>query len=510
MKLFVCRKLLFFLVPALIFIQIANSQNITAKIVDSSTGESIPYANILVNNSESLISNAEGYFTLSENSSDSSTSLVVSYLGFVNNKLTVGELKEQQLIIKLQAAIIELNEVAISNKKLSPNEIMANVKANLERNYKKEGQATKDKIFIRTTTNFKPSKLDVEIEKSTGFSKEALKKANTQLSAYTSKLPSQPPKEYTDVLCNYFTFKTQKDDKPYYLSKLDVIKATKLKNENSSASLEELQKSTRDIMLTHLDTSKYYRIKSGLFGSKDTLSLRKDFNQRKKKVKTNQLTTTKASLSSFLSETSLLNKKDLEFINDTEIYEYVYEGATYSNDYEFVYVLSFKPKKNRAIYTGKLYISESDFAVIRTEFSLAEGKKVSGFNMKLLLGVKTQENLSTGTLIFKKNPIGDGYYMHYAVKETGQYIYLNRPLKFIELTDNEKDVVAFDMKIEANTITKTEFLNISRTETSEATIQKVAEDDFNFIMLKSYDPKIWKEYNAIEPIEEMKQFKSVY
>jgi hypothetical protein len=509
MKLFVCGKLLYFLLAALFFIQIANSQSITAKIVEFSTGESIPYANILVNNSESLISNAEGYFTLSENSSDSNTLLVVSYLGFVNKKLTVGELKEQRLIIKLQAAIIELNEVTISNKKLSPDEIMANVKANLERNYKKDGQATMDKIFFRTSTNFKPSKLDVEIEKSTGFSKETLKKANTQMSAFTSKLISQPPKEYTDVLCHYFTFKTQKDNKPYYLSKLDVMKATKLKNENSSASLEELEKSTRDIMLTHLDTSKYYRIKSGLFGSRDTISLRKEFNQRKKKVKTNQLTATKASLSSFLSETSLLNKKELEFINDTEIYDYVYEGATYSNDYEIVYILSFKPKKNRAIYKGKLYISESDFAVIRTEFSLAEGKKVSGFNMKFLLGVKTQENVSNGTLIFKKNPIGEGYYMHYAAKETGQYIYVNRPIKFIELTDSEKDVVAFEMKIEANTITKTELLNISRTETSEATIQKVPEDNFNFIKLKSYDPKIWKEFSAIEPIEEMKKFKSV-
>jgi len=129
--------------------------------------------------------------------------------------------------------------------------------------------------------------------------------------------------------------------------------------------------------------------------------------------------------------------------------------------------------------------------------------------MKFLLGVKTQENFSKGTIIYKKNPVGDGYYMQYASKETGQYIYLNRPLKFIELSESEKDVVAFDMKIEANTITKTEFLNISRTETTEATVEKVAEDDFTFIKLKSYDPKIWKEYSAIEPVEEMKQFKPV-
>ena len=106
------------------------------------------------------------------------------------------------------------------------------------------------------------------------------------------------------------------------------------------------------------------------------------------------------------------------------------------------------------------------------------------------------------------NCVGIGYYLHYASHESGQYIYVNRPLKFIELTDEDKDVVAFDLKVEGNSIEKKEYLNISRTETSEATIQKITEDDFNFIKIKSYDPKIWKDYNGLEPLEEMKQFKA--
>jgi hypothetical protein len=55
--------------------------------------ESIPYANIKVNETENLVSNAEGYFTLSENNSRDETVLSVSYLGFVNRQLTVSELK---------------------------------------------------------------------------------------------------------------------------------------------------------------------------------------------------------------------------------------------------------------------------------------------------------------------------------------------------------------------------------------------------------------------------------
>lgn len=152
--------------------QIATAQNISGKIIDSQTGESIPYATILVNNAENLVSNAEGLFTLSENSSNQNTMLTISYLGYANQKLSVGDLIKQQNIIKLQAGIIELKEVNVSNKRLSPNEIMENVKANIKNNYAKNAIPKKDMIFFREISNFKPTTLDVAIDKSSGFSKE--------------------------------------------------------------------------------------------------------------------------------------------------------------------------------------------------------------------------------------------------------------------------------------------------------------------------------------------------
>jgi hypothetical protein len=100
--------------------------------------------------------------------------------------------------------------------------------------------------------------------------------------------------------------------------------------------------------------------------------------------------------------------------------------------------------------------------------------------------------------------------MQYAATETGNYFYLNRPLKLIELTSGEKDVLALDFKIEANIRNKIEFLNMSRTETTVAAIEKIKETDFKFINIKSYDPKIWKDYNAVEPLQEMKGFKTIY
>ena len=493
--------------------QATIAQNITAKIVDAKTNESIPYATISINNSENLVSNVEGYFTISESNSLENATLAVSYLGYVGRQMTVQELKDQQLIVALQPGIVELNEVNVTNVKPDPQTIMAEVKKHLNLHYKSESQATKNKVFYRETSALKPKVLNIEITKSTGFSKNDLQSVNSQVSAFTSKLIAQPPVIYRDMLCNYYTITTKKENKLLFLSKLEVVKATMLKDDNNSSSLEDLKEKASKLFLQHLDTTKYYRIKSGWFGSHDTISLRKDFYNNKDKnknqfKKSSLLTTSKSDLNGFVSNNNFLYSNRLTFVNQPEIYDYTYEGVVYSKENEFVYMLSFKPRKSRAIYTGKLYISETDYAILRADYTLGEGEKVSGFNMKFLLGVKQSENVSKGTLIYKQNPSGDGYYLQYGTLETGQYIYINRPLKFIELAKDERDVLAIDLKIETDIKTKKEYLNIQKSESSEAVLQAIKEEEFKYLKLKRYDPKIWKDYGAIEPLEEMKQFEA--
>jgi hypothetical protein len=69
-----------------------------------------------INETENLVSNAEGYFTLSENNSRDETVLSVSYLGFVNRQLTVSELKRLNYSILLTSGIFQLNDVKVSNE----------------------------------------------------------------------------------------------------------------------------------------------------------------------------------------------------------------------------------------------------------------------------------------------------------------------------------------------------------------------------------------------------------
>ncbi|MGO4820777.1 MULTISPECIES: carboxypeptidase-like regulatory domain-containing protein [unclassified Flavobacterium] len=498
----------------LLLFQQGIAQNIKAKIIDAATAESIPYATIKVNDSQSLISNGEGYFSLSESNSKEETVLHVSYLGFVNRQLTVAELKKLDYIIQLAPAIYELSDVTVSNIKPNPNEIMAHVKANLSKNYTTAEKGSKDMIFYRTSDYFTPNLIDIEIDQSTGFNKQGLTKVNNDLQAFAKKLIAHPPVSFTDVLCNYYSVKTKKDNKFVFNSKLDVLKATTLKNEGQSTSLDDLEKKAKDLMLQHLDTTKFYRFKSGLIGSRDTISFSKEFQANDKKTSSitieNQLSVTKSKLNSFMYRNNFLSNDKFDFIQKPERYDYTFEGMTYTNDNEFAYVLTFKPRKSKAHFTGKLYISENDYAVLRTDYILDEGEQLGSFNMKWILGVKVAENVSKGTVIYKKRAEDDSYFMQYAATETGNYFYLHRPLKLIELTRGDKDILALDFKIEANTRTKTEFLNMSRTETTATAIAKIKEEDFKYLNIKSYDPMIWKDYNAIEPLQEMKQFKAVH
>lgn len=490
-------------------LQTAMAQPVSIKIIDVKSKESIPFANIRVSETESLISNAEGFFTVSESNSGDKTVLIISYLGYVTQKISMAEVRIQQNTVALEMGVFEIEDVNVSNVKPNPYSIMAAVKKNLVRNYKSKGEPSKDMLFYRDVTSFKAKKFDVEITKSTGYTKKVLKTVNTELKAFASNFTSQAQQEFTDVLCNYYTATMKKNDKMVFFPKLEVVKATKLKDDSRSTSLEDMEKTAGKILLQHLDTTKFYRIKSGLFGSRDTISLSKKYNNKKSKVTKNELTSSKSNLMMMLSKNNFLQSEKLEFVSHPELYEYTYEGAIFSAANEFAYVLKFKPKKSKAKYTGKLYVSETDFAVLRADYALAEGETEGGFNMKLLLGVKASENVSKGTLIFKQNPDGNGYYLQYASNETGQYFYINRPLKFIELTDEEKDVVALDLTVEGNSSRKTEFLNISHNPITETTFENVKEENFKYISIKRYDPAIWKNLSSIEPLEEMKDYRVV-
>ncbi|WP_432673102.1 carboxypeptidase-like regulatory domain-containing protein [Flavobacterium sp. SM2513] len=490
----------------------AFAQNNVSTIVDANTGESIPYANVKIGSTSNNVSNGDGKFSIPASAENASTEIEVSYIGYETQRLTISQLEKKGFIIKLIPGIYELNNVDVSDKKQDVAAIMAQVKANLKENYLTTDTPSKSTIFLREQSNFKAKQFNLEIEKSTGFSKSKLKEVNAELKRFTTGMSKTPPKEFKDFLGVYSSFVSKKDDKMVNSSKLTVLKATQIKDENKSVSIDQVEKTATNLFLKHLDTTKFYRIKSGWFGSRDTISLNKEFNKKRrngekiKKDEPKNVLTAKSAIFSTQTTTNPVYGTNTDFIRQTDWYKYTLDGAIFSEDYKLIYVIKFQPKKGKAKYEGTLYVSENDYAVVKATYNLAKGKTLGGINLKWILGIKVFENVSSGTLIYKENPSTNKYYLQYANLEDGQYFYLNRPLKFIELTDEDRDVLELDIKAEGDILNKTEYLNLDQKEISQSEFESLKEPDFKFIKINKYDPKIWKEFTTLEPAEEMKQF----
>lgn len=355
-------------------------------------------------------------------------------------------------------------------------------------------------------------KLNAIMTKSSGYKKRDLKSINAELQAFANKLIANYPQEYTDVLCNNYSAIRPVNGKSALFNKYDVVKGVKLTDRNRSVDFKEMEQMTATILFKHIDSTKYYRIKSGLLGTRDTVLSPDSFNGKKaaeRKEKRNELSSFQSAINTFTSDNTLKGGSKLNFIMSPELYEYAYQGATQNEKDEWIYVIGFTPKKKKGKYAGTLYISQKDYAVVRTDYALGEGKTLGGVNLKFLFGVKQSENVSRGTLIFKERDDESGYYLKYGSLETGSYIYINRPLKLIEITEGEKDKVAFDIKTEADMLDKEEYFIMSQSEAGDAEFDAVKEHDFDYIHLDTYDPNTWKEYTTIEPVQEMKRFKTI-
>jgi len=497
------RIILYFL-TLILGVLTANAQQITGRIVDLESNESIAYATIRVGETD-LISNDNGYFTLSGQDITESTLISVSYIGYAPQNVSVNQLKSNNNTVKLNLVAYTIGETYVSNTKPNPDEIMKLVNENLAENYKNTDY--KSTVFIRGSSTFKPENIEMKLKKSTDLSKAEIKEINNEVQSLISKSTNTPTQIYSDKLVDVY-----KVNNKY---KLGVIKAVQLKDENRSSDYDELQKSSTEIFYKVMDTTKFYRIKSGLIGSKDTISFSKEFNANKKEKKeNNNLKNLKSGIKNSIEESAFDGQKsfmavNIDFIKDTDAYSYSYTEVTYLGD-DLVFVIDFKPKKSRAKYSGRLYINEADYAIVRADYKLAEGKKPQGINLKLLLGVKISEGLNKGIVMYKKNPATHTYYLHYSLHEKEQYFYLSRPIKFIELTDGKgKDKISYDIKIEGRNIGKSEYLNLSMQDISTSDYEAFQEKEFEYEILKKYDPNIWKGYNIIEPVEEMKRFEVV-
>ena len=475
------------------------SQQIKGQIIDSKSGEPVAFATIQFADNNGVVSNMEGYFALSSEDLKPETTLTISFMGYQTKNISMMDLQSENNVIKLNEAVNQLNTVYITNKLPSVDSIMARVNRNLIKNYQYSN--VKQTLFARETAYFKANDLTADIEKSSGFNKKQLETSNKQFKELTNQIVNNPPTQtFTDVLLDLYL----KSDTE---NKMEVKQATRLQDRKNSLSLETIQAKVWKIVLQHLDTTKTYKVKTGWFKIEDSLSF--------KKSKEIAIDTTNSSFTSLKSESidglneHLFGKDSmLDFVLDTNSYTYNLTNVTTIDD-QLVYIINFEPRKSKAKYQGTLYVADQDYAILKLDYDFAKGKVGEKLNLKLLLGVKYVENISKGTVIYKKNAENSLYYPFYINQESGRYVYAHRPFKFTENSDSKKNKVGFDLVIEGTMMQKYEVMSLDYKSIDVATYNNIKEEvkKVNYLQLKQYDPSIWSDYTIMEPLEELKKFK---
>ncbi|WP_242118738.1 carboxypeptidase-like regulatory domain-containing protein [Aestuariivivens sediminicola] len=481
----------------LLFLVVLNSsifaQNLTAKILDKENGSPVAYATIKTGMHTGVISNEEGVFTLNTNNRETTT-ITISCMGYQTIQLDTEAIKSNNGIIYLEAAVNQLETVYLSNKRPSVDSIMARVRRLVPTNYNID--LNNYKLFYRRTEHVDFEHLDFEIEKASHVSSKNLDLANKEFTQLSNDIISSNIVHFTDLTGHLHTLNRD-------TSKLEVGKVTKLLDHKSDFSLETVEEKAKSLVLKYLDTTKTYKVKTGIFKVEDSMSIKEE-ELKSDKPTTYQVNDLKYSTFALVKKATFTQSSFLNTLIDPKRYEYTLEDINYNND-ELVYIIRFKPRRAKSKLTGTMVVNQSDFAITRVDYTYYKSRHGSKFNLRLILGVKYVENLSEGTYIFEKQE-DNTYQPKYIKRIKGSYFYVNRDFKLIENTA-QKNKIGFSFKIEGDNRSKEEFLltgfNNEDLESFKTIDQK---KEVPFLQLSAFDKSAWENEAIIEPLEEMKRF----
>ena len=199
------------------------SQNITARLIDKTSQNPIPFAAIKTAEFDGVISNEEGYFTIIENKDKNE--ITISCLGYKNKTISIQEIKSLNFLITLEESINELNTVYVSNKRPNADSIMARVRQNISKNY--DTKLYKHEIFSRETAFMDFDKLDFEIEKASHVKKKNLEFANKSLDSLSKAVVQSKTKHFKDFKADLFVNDSSN-------SKIKVYKAAELVDQKNN------------------------------------------------------------------------------------------------------------------------------------------------------------------------------------------------------------------------------------------------------------------------------------
>ena len=476
---------------------VLRSQEISATIKDSLTKEVIPFANIYLSSGKGILSNEEGVFRIQLNDQISSKdSLSISCMGYKTVVYPVSKFKDS--IIFLPYKTIALGSIILSNKNLSAEDIIKEVKKNIAEKY--ELDLTHKKIFFRESGSQEFKKLRVKVKKS------SIKEFNQAF--WDSTLLKIPRKNewHTEVSGSlYGDF--SKDNQ-----KLEIDRALELEDKKTTAIFNNIETAFDTILKQNIKKDSYFKLRMGLISTKledvelnssekDTLTPneklvkeKESFSKRRKRIITNII--------SVLFEKEMLS---ISVLKKSNRYDFERVDFTYLNNIP-VYILKFKPSGN-VDYAGKLYIDADKMTLLRAEY-----KNIKDIRDISLLGFSFKHYFKEIAIQFKKTASGK-YALQYLEAidqfETG----VNRAFSILEKNKvvkgrNKQNELKMELNFRTNQFQKYQMVVFESERITQEIFDAFKEKSSILpVNLIQYDPTFWEGYTIIEPNQVIKKFK---
>lgn len=500
------RILYLFYLLILIQFQVINAQEITAKILDANTRQPIPYATIQYAPYRGVITNEEGTFSIQArlNTSDS---LHISSLGYEPYNLSLQDIKE---IILLKPSSIHLEDVFLSDKNLTGQEIVERVKQKVKTNY--NFGLSEKRFFFRESNINNIKQFHMKVDNSTfpDLDQDLMDRISNNIPKISDS--------YKEVLGDFYG--------NYDSQKINIIKAANLHNPQSTASLTELTDKLQKILQDNIKDNSKIKIKSGIFGVKvDADELEEDWKEEQEESKVvvektpaeiqleleekqkNLKSSTQRHIKELVKNTFWQEDIIFDLLEKMNRYKFTVDGYV-QLDNSISYIISFEPKRG-ADFKGKMYVNTEDFGVHRIDYY-----NVKPLEKFRLLGISTSSDIYKGKMIFKKDQEGK-YNPQYMELEKGESFGIDRPLTIIEKNrfvagKNRQNELDLDIKINVGQVTKYELVVYESQPMDEQKFSSLETDKaFELETFKVYNAAFWDGYNIIEPNAAIRAFTAV-
>ena len=463
-----------------------NAQSISIQVKDSLTLSPIPFSTVSFSNNKGLISDENGIFKLIKTELINQDSLFISSIGYQMTSYSLINFRDS--IIFLNPKPFVLSDVILTNKKLSSNQIIKEVKNNIEKNYEKG--LTQNKVFLSKKSTSKTKRFN------TSKFKSSIKEINISLLDSISNNLSKENNYALETLC--YQFGNLEEDK----QKINLIKARETYNKGDEI-LQSLNDRLEQYIKENIKSDSYFKIKSGLFGgdfeldglnevdstSTDFINKKNEDNlKRKKNFAGNQ----KNTINNFYSNLFFNEDSNFDFILKPKKYSFSEPELNFIGD-NLVYIIECTPKGGSK-YKGTLYINSDDFAVIRLDF-----KNIKPLFKFKLLGVSYNQYLREGKLLLSKFD-NDKYNLSYAQTTSNQTFSIDRPIRLIEKNKNVKgrrkqNEISFKTDMSFDQEYKTEIQVFESTNMSDEEFKKIKEE--NKVLpefLNEFTTNFWEEF----------------